>query len=85
MSEPNMSKKADNHYGVGGNSEEGTGMTRNTKATNYIFALLTLYFGGASFIWGLGGFLVAMLAMVLALIAWAIWWAIYAIVEAYDE
>lgn len=60
-------------------------MTRNAKITNYIFALVALYFGGPSLIWGMDGFFGAFFVAVLALVLWFIWAAIYAIVEFNDE
>ena len=60
-------------------------MSRNARITNYIFALVALYFGGPSLIWGTDGFFGAMIVMLGGIVMATIWVLIHSIVELNDE
>jgi hypothetical protein len=60
-------------------------MSRNAKITNYIFALVVLYFGGPALIWGTNGVFGAFLVMAIAVIGAMVWAVIYSVVEFNDE
>jgi len=55
-------------------------MNRKIKTTNYIFALVVLYFGAPSLIWGLNGFMGAVLVVAIAGFLAALWGSIYLVV-----